>query len=1690
MYQKRKKIIASMLIFMLTITHLSIIKEVLATGLESQTIQTNNANVEFDVYFTNGDKKEHSAIKNIGEENYINTLVNVKTAGYLKNAVITADNANFKILETSENKQIAKIENNKIYLNQIKSGNTVEIAILIKMEKKEEIAIEEFSKENTLKLTATYVDGSGKEKQIEKEITVKLSWTEEKQAELSMQVSKFVPYDINSNKGVLLQTLVKSYLKDNVLPVKENKIEIEVPTINNIKPQEIKVLANTTKATNGDETGKNFNNTNYTYDELTNKLTIIVENEVTEQGKVSWKKDAQDEFIINYIYKEEALNSIEEVGAKIKINANSELKVYEASQTKVSKTFEGEVTLKDQVGNLVDFEITTNVESLSKGQIYANYQTTNKIETEYKQIISANIGNAELTDKIVLEQNVDNFVTEENTKATANETYYKTIVVDKNEFDKILSEDGKISFYLGTTEIAKINKETQANKQGKIELNLSELNINSLKIETSKPQAEGKLNFEIVKAIKGDVSYSKIEMKSFNALELNLSGKAQNGETNFAEQSLTKKIAFTEPSSQAELSIDKTNLSTIVTNENVKITAILKTDTLDCNLYQDPTLAITLPSYIENINIKNVEVLFDTEGSKLTLNGYQPIANADGTKTILVTLKGTQTEYTLGAISKGLNVVITSDITVNKLTPNKQEQIKMVYTNNNVITNPRARTVEQDTNQVATLVTFVAPTGVITTTAISNYKEGAETLTSISGEEKTATIETMVEARNATFTMNLINNYNNTIDTISILGRTPFAGNKNIATGEDLSSTMTMPLVSNITVSNVDAAKVAIYYSENAQATKDLNVAANGWTLTPSALANVKSYLIVITDYTMNTGDTISFTYDAQIPANLQHNESAYETYVAYFNNNLDTGKVEDKAVATKIGVTTGRGPVIETTLTSNINEKEEVLSGNIIKYKLDVKNTGTENAENVVATIQIPDCMQYIEEDTESSLGYKYVQTSNNIVNLELGTIEVNNNISKEIWLKVGNISEKDFCRDITHYTDEDIENGTHKTDIEHQEEEYKTTISIEAIVKTPSIDKELKTSTVKNTIAQSYFTTFARSSASNDENLKENGNYKYYLNVTSSNINKNRENTIVTIQLPNELSYESITLTKYNEETRIDEDKTSEATVNFNSKTRNLTINIGSVDGRYGKVLEVNTKISNFPEGKYEQEININATVKADNTREEKIKTVTEKLNKLGIKVTQTSTIPDGAKISTREDFTYIIEVENLSNITIREINLKDYMPKELIYKDIKITYADGTTKYFTKVDEEGNPILKFNLFGKESVKIEINVVVDAIEVETKITNVVKLTEENLGTIEANTVSHTIEKYEGTTTDEEEDTVKRIMGQVWKDENNNGIKDQEEAKMSDVEVMLFNNVTGILVTNNEGNVLRQTTKEDGTYTFTNIKPGKYTVIFLYDTANYSATTYRKENVEDTKNSDAVDSQITLDGITRVAGITEEINLTNSNIYNIDLGIVTNPKFDLRLDKTVSKITVQNGKETKTYEFKDAKLAKKDLVGKEIDNTTILVEYKIKITNEGAISGFVKKIADYMPTEMKFSSELNKDWYTSENGTLYNSSLANTIINPGETKEVTLLLTKKMSEDNLGLYNNTAEIYEAYNDLGIEDVDSIEANKAPNEDDISSADVLITVKTGEALMFVGLVITIITTIGVGAYFIKKKVLR
>ena len=84
-----------------------------------------------------------------------------------------------------------------------------------------------------------------------------------------------------------------------------------------------------------------------------------------------------------------------------------------------------------------------------------------------------------------------------------------------------------------------------------------------------------------------------------------------------------------------------------------------------------------MPQGIEEINIKSARIFFDEE---LKLENISVHTNEDGTKVIETALHGSQTRYN-NPSAQGTTVVITTDITLNKLTPTTNAQID-VFTEN------------------------------------------------------------------------------------------------------------------------------------------------------------------------------------------------------------------------------------------------------------------------------------------------------------------------------------------------------------------------------------------------------------------------------------------------------------------------------------------------------------------------------------------------------------------------------------------------------------------------------------------------------------------------------------------------------------------------------------------------------------------------------------------------------------------------------------------------------------------------------------------------------------------------------------------------------------------------------------------------------------------------------------------------
>ena len=338
------------------------------------------------------------------------------------------------------------------------------------------------------------------------------------------------------------------------------------------------------------------------------------------------------------------------------------------------------------------------------------------------------------------------------------------------------------------------------------------------------------------------------------------------------------------------------------------------------------------------------------------------------------------------------------------------------------------------------------------------------------------------------------------------------------------------------------------------------------------------------------------------------------------------------------------------------------------------------------------------------------------------------------------------------------------------------------------------------------------------------------------------------------------------------------------------------------------------------------------------------------------------------------------------------------------------------------------------------------------------------------------------------------KITGTAWLDSNQNGQRDENETFLSGIEVLLLDKQTSQIVQDVDTKQNKTTTTNgNGYYEFNNLVSDEYLVVFLYESGKYSITEYQKEGVNDNFNSDAVSMKVILNGEQRYAGLTDTIRVTNQNQRNIDIGLYTAEKFDMRLDKYITEITLTTPTiGTHTYTYGNSQLERVEVLAKNVNKSNIVMKYKIVVTNEGQVAGYVKKIIDYLPEGTSFNSEINPNWYISDNNrTVLNTSLENTKINPGESKEVELVLSLSITDENIGnIVNNNAEIYETYNEQGLTDMDSTEANQAEQEDDMSKADIVLSVVTGKIVMYSILGIVILAMLITGIIFIQKKVFK
>ena len=1541
-------------------------------------------------------------------ENTLTLQINVKNEGYF-NGEVTLENSNFR-LKSSQSEYVNKVEDNKISLNQINAGTVAQIDVEIEQIKDDNLDASLLDKTSTINLTGIYRDSTEKDINIKASRELKLEYAEtndENNVENGMEVITNKVTTVNGEEKRVVQVSMNLGLKDNNYPIKEIDANF---TISGEEP-EVVTKSNLNTMTSFNSEYKNGN------------LQMVLTNNPNEENKILWKKQGNENVILTLIYNKDVdLNGV-------KLPVEETVKLYNDKEITVSNTVELNNEEKD---NLVQVSVNNTESTIYKGKLNANLDRS----FETKTSVAVNLSNAE--DYISIKENASNYNLSDGNTVGANVVYNRT-VIEKSAFDKILGQNGSIQILneQGVT-LANINSASQVDENGNVVVDYTGREPKAIEIKTSEPVAEGNIVFTHTKTIKP----SNANIIN-SAIELVASVSIDHGNGIVGEQE--SKIAMQDSKTEASLEINKDTLSTVVDN-NVEIRALLKSNQEQYNLYENPTIRFDLPESVENVTINSVDLLYETE---LKITNYV----AQG-RTILVQLSGKQTYYKEQGV-EGALLVLNITAKVNRKAATQDSKVVMTYQN------------RQEVGTAESAIKVIAPTDMTLVQSINDL--GVDT---IGQEEETqVSLQRGTNSKNLTTGIEVINNNENTVENVKVLGDFP---TKNAENNIDTN------IINGLNVSGVDGAKV--YYSENENATDDLQDGNNGWQESITDGTQVKKYLIEVPQ--METQTSMEASYVTEVPASLEYNQEASQGYSVTYQNSVT--KASNQMNATKIKMETGVGPILETKISASVGGQDltngTVKNGEVIKYKIEVSNVGSEDISNVTVKGNVPEgTTLVVPEDNYEYTGASYYKEldsrtyEDTIDTLKVGEVatreyEVRVNSGVAEGTKLVNTSEIKYG-DVTKTSEENTLTTTNGN----------LRISVKRVT-----DRNVnlyETGTVQ------YFAIIENISDETQNDIKVKTNLQDGLEVTRLSLTTNMESE--------EVSDGDISQTTEGIQTReVTEEELTQNTSETNSSTEQIEysdeIDIGSLGPGENKVLSYDLKINKLDNV---DAINFSVTVN-DQNEEYNSNVATDNIRKADISLSMVAS-PEDNYVKAGDTVVYTINVKNNGTQPIESLILKDEIPSSLTVNKVEV---DG--KEVTDLKERNNIQISIDLSAGSEMTIKIEAVVNysegRIEAEP-LTNVAHV--ELLGETIATTpeITYIIEANENaqTGTDTEEPngdnnvgnsdvaTGNRIItGVAWFDENANGQKDDGEQLMSGVTVQLYNTETNNLVKKEDGSILQATTNENGVYALDHVGNGKYIAIFKYDSA-YTLTKYKAQGVSENNNSDAMMNELTIDGTKQSVASTDIIEVNNENVSDINVGLIKLQNFDLQLEKFVNRVVIQDSSGSTVREYGDETLARAELDAKRVNGATVVIEYKIRVSNVGEVDGYVRSIVDYMPSDLKFNSELNKDWYQTSDG-LYNSSLANDKIAPGETREVTLTLTKDMTENNVGLINNTAEIEEDYNELGLQDSNSTPGNRVNGENDYGSADLILGIRTGGGI-YVGITIAIVAVLGVIAFIIIRR---
>lgn len=1366
------------------------------------------------------------------------------------------------------------------------------------------------------------------------------------------------------------------------------------------------------------------NMTGYEVKEGEGELEFILKNE-EKDNSIIWKKEGKENIILTYIYKAKAEIEKEKLKIEEEVILQNDKKIKAESK-------EIEIP-EEEIDTTIEISVNNKENEIYKGKLNSGIER--KIGSETK--LTVNLAN--MAEYVLIKEKESEYETEEGNKRA--NVIYKRTIISKEEFKKIFGEEGEIQIYneIGE-EVGKINKESKEDENGNIIIDYTDRQIKGIEIKTTKPIAEGSISFNHEKIIKEERETVK-EAKALRT-DITYEYNIYKEETKLAEftqgeeKEISTKIELKDSTTEATIELDKEKLSTVISND-IEMKIVLKTNEEKYDLNKNPIIEITMPEEVENININSIKLLYEDE---LKVKNY----NVEGRK-IIIELEGEQSQYKENTI-EGTNIIINATIEVNRKSIAKEEEIIMNYKNEKATKYEEGKEIGEKTAKIE----IVTPKDVTTINSIRNL--GVETVGE--EEEKEVELERGKNKKKVEIGFEVINNNPEDIENVNVLGTFPTKTEEN-----------------NIDIEVLDEIEIEngkVYYSENENATEELGKEENKWREEIQDKEKVKKYLIVLDN--IEAQNSVEGSYKIEIPENLEYNQQAKVGYETTYINSVTKG--ENKVKATTITMQTGKGPQLETTIGATIGGEEiketTIKNGEVIKYEVKVSNTGSEKVENIEVTGKVPEGTKLVEpiEDYEYTAETYYKELEAKEYKGKIESLEVGETKTLEYEVR----------------TNKDLKAGT----------------EIKNEVETKYLDVKQKSNELKHISEESNIRVTVKRVTDRNQELYENGGVEYYAIV--ENISGKKQNDIkLKTKLSGNVQIEDTEIIELNSE------ESGSKEISEEKKNKSDEINLGTFEPGQIKILKYYIKINKPTDDKTDIiKFSVNAI---DSEKEYRSNQWQDKIKRFDVSMEMT-TNTESQYVNSADTIEYLIKIVNNSKSEVLGLSIKDIIPSQLTITKIE---KDGEE---VELQDSNNLTFTENLPYEGEINIKITTLVDYSDSRGEaesITNQARATFEGTEIAKTQEITHIIRANEknpdeGGDTDqggnnngdnnennndvEDNDIAngtRNITGLAWFDSNANGRKDPEEKVLNNVKVKLLNVDTNNLVKDKDGKVLEAITNDNGIYILSNIGNGNYIAIYEYNNTQYGLTKYKVEGIAENENSDVRINEIILENQKQKVASTDILKIEDIDISNVDIGLIELKDFDLKLDKTISKMIIQNAKGTTAKEYNDVKTAKSEIDAKQLNGTTVIIEYNIKVSNIGEVPGYARKIVDYIPGDLQFSSELNKDWYQTGN-VLTSASLANDKIEPGESRTLKLTLTKRMNEENTGLVNNRAEIAEDYNDLGLVDINSVPGNQSKDENDYSTADVILSIRTGAAVyVSIGVIVAIIVASGIASGIIVKR---